>query len=420
MIKLRRYLFAGFMFLPLIYMQVGSLAHQSNLRHTQQSFFQYFAIALTASFIGNIWLGSFLVLNLLLFIYNGQVIGQEQVLNVLFGCLLFLFSRNFFKREKFSDYYRFILIVLAANIFIMFLQKLGIDPIFSGRLNGGGLIEGKFQDVNGFFGIKMANAIFMNLAAPILAAVNPILAIFLIIPIALCASSVAVVSTGLTALFYTYYLHKRAFRFILGLIPIIIVAFIFSDMKGDSRTFTSRFPVWHSAIRMTFQNPRGWNGLIGYGPDSYRNTNPNKNFLFAGDNFYNHGILYKMPSGDVAFQYYVPNKDIERLKELEKNVGNTTIKEGKFDIWDNPHSGPITMLFQYGLIGVFLLFGLIREIILRFRYTIKDKELIVITSGLLVYAITSLAHFPLEIARTAYLFPILLGAFYARTDKEKV
>lgn len=414
--RIRRIAFNIFMFLPLVYAQVGTLATRSDMRATQESFFQYFVFCMTACFVGNTWLSLFLVWNVILYIYNGQEVGSMQVINVLLGCLLFMFSRAFFKSNKFSDIYKYILIVMGANILWMGLQLFGIDPIFHGKWNGTGEpIPGTFTDPIGFFGIKMANGIFLNLCFPIVAAVAPLALPLLLIPIYLTQSSVVVLSVGVTALFYTFHMHRKMFLLLLLLIPIACGFYFFKDIKTDTKTFTSRFPVWHSAIKYTLKNDHGWLGLVGYGPDSYRNVSIHKNFLFTGDNFYNHGILTREP-GRIGFSYYVPDNDIKKIDQLMSNIDKTSIAEKKFDEWDNPHCGYITMFFQYGMIGLFLLGGLVRDMWIRFKYTIKDKELVVISSCILVYFVTSIGHFPLEIARTAYLFPILLGAFYAKTD----
>ena len=222
-------------------------------------------------------------------------------------------------------------------------------------------------------------------------------------------------SAGLVTLFYTFHLHRKIFIGLLISIPIAAISYICLDIHTDPMTFTSRFPVWHSAIKYTFKNPYSFMGLIGYGPDSYRNFTPHKNFQFAGDNFYQHGILAK--DGDnLAFQYYSITNNPKERERLYAQADKTNIKSGKFDFWDNPHSDFIKLFFEYGLLGIALLIGLLREMIVRFRYTIKDKELIVVTSCLLAYLFTSIGHFPMELARLAYLFPLLLGVYYAKTD----
>ena len=407
--------FAIFCFLPLIYKQTTDHAADS-LRATQESFFQYFAMGLIALFIGNIWLSGFLILNLLLFIRNGQDIGHSQVLNIFLGCLLFLVSRNFFKQNKFDTIYKYLLAIVAINLSWMFLQSFRLDPVFSGQTNAGIPMMGPFGDLVGFFGIKMANGIFLTIMLPILASTSLFLGAALLIPIAMTQSSGVALSVAIVVLFYTFFLHKRIFKVLLFLIPIVAGVFIFLDLKTDPMTFTSRFPVWHSAITQTFKNSNSFCAITGYGPDSYRNLTKFKRFSFVGDEHYQHGLLYDLGDGKSAFRYYSPTGDVAKIEALNQKVGETKIAQGQFDLWDSPHSEYVSMFFEYGIIGIFLLMGLLREIYFRFRSSTKGKELVVVTSCLLVYFITSIVHFPLHLARLGYIFPIILGAFYSLTD----
>ena len=399
--------------LPLIYRQIGPVV--ADLRETQEAFFGYGVICLSALFIGNIWLGAFLILNMVLFIWNGQQVGAVQVINILLGCLLFAFSRVYFKKNKFSDLYPWILGILAINLVWMNLQLHSIDPIFIGQTNDGVQQFRPFNDPVGFFGIKMANGIYIASVIPILAVVNPILGVLLIIPLWLMRSSAVALAVALSALLFTYYLYRRVFFGLLLALPVALGIFIAYDLHDDSRTFTARFPVWHSAIRHLFGGGETLWGLVGYGPDSYRNYTPHKDFKFGGDEFYNHGIIHRQDNG-FGFSYYSPQNDKAKIQELTKNIGNTQVAQGRLDEWDNPHSEPINVLFQTGLIGFALIFCLIREMFLRFKYALKDKELVTIASCLVVYFVTSLFHFPFEIARTAAFGMILMGAFYAKTD----
>jgi len=265
--------FVALLGLPFIFRGTGILLN-APLREVQESYFAYMVMCLTGLFVGNVWLGAFLILNVLLYIYNGQQVGNTQVLNVLFGCLLFMFSRHHFKKNKFSDLYPWMIGFMALNLLWMFLQLCQLDPIFIGQTNenGGTPLMRPFSDPVGFFGIKMANGIFFTTMLPIVASVNPIVACFLAVPIYMSRSSGVALATVSAVLFYTYHLHRKLFRWLALIIPILGVLYIGYDLKDDPKTFSARFPVWHSAVKMTFSNPNGLLGLIGYGPDSYRNS----------------------------------------------------------------------------------------------------------------------------------------------------
>lgn len=414
MTKARQWILKAFMFLPLVYMSFSQGV--DSLRNTQERAFQYAIILMTATFIGNIWIGLFLAWNVFTFIYAGQVTGQAQLMNVLFGSLLFLFSKNFFSEENFNQYKKYILYIIIMNTVWMTAQRFGVDLIFSPQTNGGVLVPGPLKDDLGFFGIKMANGIFNTMALPILASVNIWLAPLLLIPIYLCQSSSVMLAVGVTGLFYTYHLHRKAFIALLLAIPVGLIAYVSLDLKTDPKTFNSRFPVWASAAQFTLRNANGFNGLVGYGPDSYRNKNRLKDFRFVGDNHYNHGILRELPDGNMEFKYFLLDNSPQKMEELIGNFKNTNLARGEFDEWDNPHNEYVNLLFQYGIVGVLLLGGLVSEMCIRFKHAPKTKALITVTACLLVYFVTSLTHFPVELARVGYLFPIFLGAFYRMTD----
>ena len=403
--KLRQHAITAFLILcPLWY-------YPNFSRESQENFFRYACLILFSLFVGNVWLGAFMALNVISFLYNGAEVGLGQVMNVSFGCLLFAFSRYFFKKNEFSLVYKPIMIVTSVTLVFMALQLMRLDPIFSPQTNSGVVMAGPMNDPVGFFGLKEANGTFLTLAMPIVASLNPIIALLLLIPIKMSASSSVSLASAVVILFYAFYMHKKFFRICLLIIPIAIL-FILKDLYTDPKTFTARFPVWHSAISYTLKGHG-----IGYGPDSYRNYNKHKNFRFVGDDFYNHAILKKDGDSEI-FRYYSPSNDSSKVEKLMSNIHNTCIvKESRMDEWDNPHSMPINIFFQYGFIGIFLFGGLLFEMYKRFKYAMKSKELVVITSCLLVYLLTGLTHFPLEIARTAFFAPILLGAFYARTDE---
>ena len=403
--KLRNCFLTAFVILvPLCYKPIFS-------REAQETFFQLMSMGMVAFFVGNIWLGAFLVLNVLLFVNSGGVVGSSQILNVMLGCLIFMFSRYHFSKNKFDVVYKPMLVVLLINLLWMMMQIFRIDPLFQPISNGGELTPGPLSDPSGFFGIKEASGTFIALCAPILASMNPIITVLLIIPIILCKSSAVYLAVAVGTLFYTFYLYKRIFKILCMVMPILALVFIIKDFKDDSKTFTSRFPAWHATARYCILNP------IGYGPDSYRHFNKHKDFKFLSDSKYNLFIEKKISQEESHFIFYSVSRDPVEVVEGTHRLLRDGIKKDEFSWWDNPHNQILNMFFQYGILGFLLLLGFMNEIRLRFKHAIKDKEMIVISSCLLVYFVTGMIHFPLELARTAFFFPILLGAYYAKTDE---
>ena len=171
--------------------------------------------------------------------------------------------------------------------------------------------------------------------------------------------------------------------------------------------------MWHAVFTYSLRNP------IGYGPDSFRNLNKHKSFMFMADYDYKAGISHKMRDGSELLELYSPSKDAAEIQARMDKVAKDGFRADQLSTWDNPHLHLLTVLFEYGIIGLLLVCGFIREIYCRFRRTNnKNKELIVVTSCLMVFFITGLTHFPFHLARIGYLFPVLLGAFYSLTDSK--
>lgn len=403
----RKYGLLLFIFLCPIFYVVNTDA-----RLLQENFFQCGAICITALFIGDIWIGAFIILNVMLFIYNGAAVGFGQVLNITFGSLLFMISRSYFKANKFSDIYKPLLLIFGISLFFIGLQYFGLDPLYIAQDGSGKPLSGANHDYSGVFMFKASNGTFSCLIYPILVSISLWLSLVVIVPIILSSSTSVFMAFIAVTLFYTFYLHRRLFVYALGLciIGIVIFLILFHPKSNDDKKFNSRFSLWHATFKQSLLNP------IGYGPDSFRNLNSHKKFKFFSD--YDYNLIMANLSGDkLLLSYYSPTSDSKQLDLLDENIRKNGLKNGVFGFWDNPHCEYLKLLFEYGIFGLIILFFFMRGLFIRFILAKKDKEIIVMSSCLLVYFVVGITHFPLELARTAFLFPIVLGAFYSRTDQ---
>lgn len=400
--KIRHWAICLFLFLcPIMYNTTPLM----DLRETQERGFQILAMCLFAFFVGNVWIGAFIILNVFSLLLNDWTVGLSQILNVFLGSVIFLVSRSYFKKNEIKPYLNVILWVAVINILWMAMQHNGIDPLYIAQNASGTIMTDiTFRDFSGLFGIKMANGIFLSIITPIIASLNIFLVPFIIIPVYFCRASIVGLAIFVSMLFYIYHIHRKLFIyfFVIGSIAGSIYAYY--DMKDDPTTFKSRLPLWHMGLKYTLSRP------MGYGPDSWRNYNKQKDFLFYSDYDYNPAILTRMDDNKYKFKYY----DMDNGKMHDMNNGK--LKNCQLNWWDNAHNEYVQLMFEYGFLGLLLLGGLIREMYYRFKFAIRSKELIVITSCLIVYFVTSLGHFPLHLARLAFLFPLLLGAFYAKTE----
>lgn len=400
MIKFQRILIASFIVLvPLIY----PLVDLSNVRQFQELVFQYGVMALCAYFVGNLWMGLFMSWTLFLFYLNGNSIGHETVLNIFLGIMLFGVSRRFFKLFRFEKEARWIGWVGAISIFFMGLQFLGIDPLHS-FVNGqlGVQPTHELRDMVGMFSLKAHNGIYLALVACYATYLFIPLGLVMTAIVGISLSSGAVMASISGVLFYTFYHARRWFIGILVLCILGGAAFTIKDVCFDKKMYLSRLNMWHAVVKSSLQRP------IGYGPDSFRQETPFKPFLFGGDEERRASLWIKVPGNNDAYQfvYYDPNPQhmAENYKDIVPKSPN---------IWDHPHNEYLNILFCWGIPGIVILFFFLRDIARTFRLSDKSKEIVLITSMLIVYAVSSLTQFPLCVARLAYLAPVILGAFYA-------
>lgn len=405
MTKVKHYAFLAFMAIcPIVYCTIGIF----DMRTFQERVFQLFGIGVVSLFFGNLWLTAFMLLNLFSLVYNDFTVGLPQVLNIFIGCLLFMVSRAYFRKNDTKKYLDILLWILAANCLWMIFQRLGIDPLYIAQdAAGRPQTDTTFRDCMGLFGIKMANAMFMGIALPILASLNIWLTPFILIPLYFCRSSVAALSILISMGFYLYHLHRRIFVWFLFAAVAGGAIYIGLDLKDDPKTFTSRFPAWHSAIKYSFERPLGW------GPDSYRNYTKQKDFLFFSNESYRHVLVKRTGEDSGKMKYY----DMDNGKMWQLNHEPMKNKNMTLSFWDNPHNEYVQLFFEYGFAGLIILIGLLREMYYRFKFSSKSKELVILTSCLLVFFVSGIGHFPMHLARIACLFPILLGAFYAKTEE---
>ncbi len=441
--------------LPLIY-PINS--GQIDMRVFQEHAFQYMGMCLIVLFVGNIWMSLFFLLNVALLFNNGFDVGQSYVQNIFIALMLFMVSRKFFKAYKFDQVARYLLITLAVSLIFVVLQSMSLDPIHVTQDSTG--VKTPHMPMNdpvGSFFLKSHHGIFLALMIPIVASINVWLALPMLAIIWFMQSSASMLA-GLAALFfYSYYTKKRFSLTIpipqkpsmtrLASIPIpvfhffkakfkplwcvlLAVAFIpigvfyvsVKDFRDDPQMFMSRFNMWHSAVYYSFKRP------IGYGPDSWRNITKHKKFMFMGDQDRRSAIGHyrgqKEGNPDLSaydFVYYHPNRVVKDQMNAPENY-NKRITDPLFspNWWDNAHNEYLTVLFQYGIAGVVIMFFFMRDIYRRFRYSPKSNELVMISAMLLVFFISSTTQFPLEVARLAYLFPVLLGGFFALTDTKEI
>lgn len=396
---------AAFIFIIPIAWPIGS---NMNLRDFQEMLFQYAAMILCTFFVGNIYMPLFMAWTVFLFYLNGSQVGQEAVLNVFLGIMLYGVSTKLFSRFKFDKEAVWIGRVGLVSLCFMLLQQFSIDPLhIKFNYEVGVQPAQDFCDKVGVMNLKAHNGILMALMAVVLTSINPIFGLIGIFPVWLSESSGAILAVTIGILFYLFHMKRKWFYPILGVATLAGCFYAYRDYKTDSQMYLSRFATWHLTVRQVLLRP------IGYGPDSFRNVTPHKDFLIAGDQDRRSALGLQIPgeTNKFAFIYYHPKPSVMFSEDY------VTKRPLSPNVWDHPHNEILNLFFWWGFPGLILVGLFARECCKRFMLADKTKEIVLVTSLILVYVASSMVQFPLSVARLGYMFPLLLGAFTAATEK---
>ena len=373
-------------------------------RLVQERFFHVMAMLFISLFLGNIWITLFIWLNMLLFVIHGCEVGSSQVMSVFISSILFLISRNFFQDRSIMPYVRALYLVAALSMVWMVFQGFGIDPLNT-QVTSNGIImyDKRFDLMLGLLALSAFNGIFMCITASFMI-FHSWIALLLIIPVLISTSSGAILGFGFLVAFWSYFKLRRLFIWIIASMLLAVGLYTFLDKKHDPLTYSSRFENWHLMIKQTLLMP------LGYGPDSFRNYHRNKNFTFWSDEDYNPIIRIRQSNGKDIIKYY--SADSGRSLERFKDRIPSHLSE-----WKEAHNEFIQFAFEYGILGVILLSFFCREIWMRFVLSNKDDETLALFACLAIYALVSTTQFPFHVARLSGFFGIILGAYWAKTDK---
>lgn len=399
--KAKEWAFYAFLFTVPIFCVAGNL----DTRVVQERYFQAACMILGSLYFGNIWIMLFLWLGIILFIVNGSTVGASNILSIFLTGIIFACSRNFFSNKSFVKYSNALYLVLFLSLILTIFQLFGISPINTTMSSDGVLHpEMTFTLPCGLFFLPAFHGIFITLICSILVMSSSWLFFLLLIPVFICQSSAVAMALGFLVIFYAY--HKLRRFFWLFVIAGIIGAgtYLYMDNKHDKLTFNSRFENWHCFLSKALANP------LGYGPDSFRNYNTTKNFQFTSDEDYNPIIRTKLNNKEDILVYH--SADLGKTSQRYKGRIPKHITD-----WDNPHNEYIQLFFEYGIFGIILLICLLREIYYRFILSDKSKEVLALFACLCCFFIVSITQFPFHLARLSGIFGVILGAYYANTDK---
>lgn len=337
-------------------------------REIQQWAFMLGLMVIFGLLLKNIWLTLFMGWSVFLFSFFKFETGLIYVTNIFFGCLLYYLVKVAFKKEHINFFINAVLWFAVLNILYMAIQISGFDFIYR-YVRPDGYESNKIVAnivPTGFMGQRQICGAFLALCVPLLASRTSKIAILgalgLFIPLYLSQASLALWAAGVGLGFVLWYKIPKKIWFAIAII--VISFFVFYFLKVD-RPGSSRIPQWKTVLTYCVKHP-----ITGWGLDSFRNITSYKDFKF------------KETSGP-----------------------------GYVNWWDNPHNLLISLFFEFGIIGLFLLGGYLRQCVIWFIKAIKSPNAIGLAGFLLTVFLVSQGHFVMFLIRTAVII-IIAAALY--------
>ena len=344
-------------------------------------FLMLLSIIILFSFIvKNIWLTGFLIWSTFLFIFFKFNLGHIYLQNVFLGGVLYYLTKLAFKKEHINFVLNMILWLVAVNLFYGIIQILNLDflwdqtklyetirPIFglSQERYYGDVLKGFYFGYApiGFMGNTGFTALLYAFALPILFTRKGWLAkvggglLFLVI--LYLHSTIAMVSSVIALLFIGwFYLNRKILTGFILLSMIFGVMYFYTIDKPG----VERFSMWKLTMQDSLIHP-----ITGWGMDSFRNYSEKKNHIYVNN--------------------------VKQVVEGGKEI----------DVWDNPHNLYVSLFFEFGVVGIFLLGGYLRRLAISFLKAIKSPNTIALTGILLIFFIASGGTIIIFLARLAVI-----------------
>lgn len=125
-----------------------------------------------------------------------------------------------------------------------------------------------------------------------------------------------------------------------------------------------RIKMWKKALQDYGKRP-----LVGWGLDSFRSVTPWKDFKYYGS---------VSDKGNDAMSKYI-------------------------QWWDNPHSLPVSLLYEFSIVGFIIFCGFVYDKFERFKNARKTVNSVTLMGMFIVFLVLSIGHFPIFLVRLAVI-----------------
>ena len=356
-------------------------------REANQLIFMLSMVTIFSLFLRNLWATLFVVWTVYLYAFFHFTSGAGYLSNILFGSMLYLFTKICFKKKHIDLYIESFLWFVCGNLFYCVLQALQYDFIYKHHNWNFGLNAydiTNIQGIAGFMGHHSIIAALIALSIPMVASRTSKMALWtalmLFVPLYMVKTSLCFLAGIIGFLFVSFFKVKR---WLFVVFIAICIAGGFMYVKKVDSIGTERFVQWRASMQDYMVHP-----ITGWGLDSYANVTPYKEFKYPQ-------IIKKTPN------FKMKNGEIKNLTAIT--------------FWDNPHNLIISILYEFGFIGFVFVFMYFRQIACKFVKAIHSPNTIGLAGFILLFLIISMGHFPIYLARLAPIIICSLALFEVST-----
>lgn len=357
-------------------------------RESQQFFYLLGGMLLFGLLLDNIWISLFLWWSVFLYAFFKFSIGHSYIINIFLGCVLYYITKVSFKKKDVDFFINAVLWLAVINIFYMAIQTRHLDWMFKARIDTlDGFLGYQAHNISsGFMGFRASMGMVMAFCVPLLVSRTRKFSVFcgllLLWPVWISESSICVLGAVVGLLFVLWYklmpLMKKVQRWaVFGLISVLLMGGAFFYAFKVDATPTSvelRLVAWSGILEDTIIHP-----VTGWGLDSFRKVTEKKKHIYAMN-------PTKTPKGNIHLE-----------------------------LLDNPHNLYISLMYEWGILGLILLGGYLRQCGLWFQKAIKEPNTIALAGFGVVLLIVSIAQFPMFLARMCVIIIPMAGLYEIQT-----
>lgn len=362
-LKITRLCIGSLVFLSLTSMQ------GMEMREVQQAMMTIACMLIFSLLLKNIWLTLFLVWTVFLYILSRFSVGATYFFNIFFGCVLYFVAKVSFKKDEHIDYFiKMVIFFACANMAYMILQSFDLDFYYYLSVThptGEHFTRESFRYLCGFMAFTANMGVLMALTIPLIATRRfrgaLWLSLILFIPLYISKSSICIVGGLMGFLFVAFYKLKRWQWASVIVVGVLLASAYVIKVDIPMGMMGTRPKMWKVVMRDAAKHP-----VIGHGLDSFR--------------------------------HFTAKSKEKYCENIEK-----TSKGWHVTVWDNPHNLLITLAFEFGFLMWILLGGYLRDCLIAFRRSAKDKNTLALAGFVMVFFIVSMAQFPICLAAMAVI-----------------